>query len=607
MKFPRSIRAAILEIGIILSRRDQARLASIVLATTALAGIEVASLAIIASFMLLVTDPGQAGGNWLLSTIQANLDPASDIAYAGLVGGVLILSVVLRNIIAAGVTWYRLSVVEGLRETVASRLLASYLSQPFSFFYRINSATIAKNVTHEIDDFVSTYMNGIVLLASDVIVSGAIILFMIVQSPGAALIILASTGALAGTVIVFLKNRLGQMGHTHRKLNETRLKLVNESIGSIKEIRLLRRERYFHDLFSRTFRRLTDLQVRYQLMLESPRYILEVAIIIGLFSVFATLVWTSGSIAQAAPSAAVIVLACYRLTPIAHRIVNTFGSLRFNTAIRTAIAEVLIQQGRELEALDRPAVTPLPFKDRIAMKGVGFDYDNREGALQEIDLTIRAGESIGIVGRSGAGKTTLADVMLGLLEPTAGTVWIDGRKLDSSTHESWSASVAYVPQFVFLTDASLAHNIAFGLNEDEIDRPLVEEVAQFAQLDDLIAQLPDGLDTMIGERGNRLSGGQRQRIGIARAFYQDCALLVLDEATSALDTVTESAIHEAIQSRRGRITQVMIAHRLTTVKACDRIVVMDAGRIVATGDYETLERESPHFRALINSHAGSGK
>jgi ABC-type multidrug transport system fused ATPase/permease subunit len=285
------------------------------------------------------------------------------------------------------------------------------------------------------------------------------------------------------------------------------------------------------------------------------------------------------------------------------RIYNSLTRMKFGASVVDAIHEEF-QKDRSVR-LTADAAEPerLGLRDELCLDAVSYRYPNAtEQNLTDISLTIRAGERIGIVGSTGAGKTTLADIALGLLQPTGGHVRADGVEITGENLRAWQAGVAYVPQDIFLLDASIFENIAFGVPREQIDEDRVQEIARIAQLDGFVrSDLPQGYETTVGERGVRLSGGQRQRIGIARALYHNADLIVFDEATSALDNVTEREVMSAVDALPGDKTVLMIAHRLSTVKACDRIIVMDKGRIVGNGPWSELMAHNAAFRRIAEA------
>jgi ABC-type multidrug transport system fused ATPase/permease subunit len=336
---------------------------------------------------------------------------------------------------------------------------------------------------------------------------------------------------------------------------------------------------------------------------ESPRYLVEAIAFLGIVG---SMVYVIGSGAGVTETAGLLVLygvAGFRLVPAMYRIYNGVSNFSFARAVFDAITDDLAVG--ESAAFPPSDVAPLPLCSSVRLQGIRFRYQTSSSdVLPGLDLEIRANESIALVGSTGAGKTTLVDILLGLLQPSAGSICVDGVPIDDRSIDGWRASIGYVPQSIFLADASILRNIAFGRNDGEIDRDAAVTAAKTAHLHDFVTALPQGYDTETGERGVRLSGGQRQRIGIARALYRKPRILVLDEATSALDGITESIISEAIRDLHGQVTLIIIAHRLTTVRHCDTIYMMDKGRIVDHGTYDELIGRSATFRAMAGvNHA----
>ena len=307
--------------------------------------------------------------------------------------------------------------------------------------------------------------------------------------------------------------------------------------------------------------------------------------------------------AELVPTLGVMALAAQRLMPELSRLFSNFGLIRYGRAAVDAVYEGMNVGVAISSGLDAGETT-IPLRSQLDLEKIGYRYPNAELAgLEEITLRIQAGERIGIVGTSGAGKTTLADIFLGLLRPEAGEIRVDGTLITSDLLPAWRRAVGYVPQEIYLLDSSVAENIAFGVSPGKIDRTRVEQAAKLAQLDTFVRNdLPQGYDTPVGERGLRLSGGQRQRIGIARALYRDADLIVFDEATSALDNVTEQEVMAATDALPGDKTVVIIAHRLSTVSRCDKILVLDKGRIAGFDTWDQLIKENLVFQQLAQIH-----
>ena len=377
------------------------------------------------------------------------------------------------------------------------------------------------------------------------------------------------------------------------------LQELQQTLGGLKEVKVASREPFFLARFRTRLRDLADARRKRTVLSEALRLSVETTFVLVLLIVVALVTWRTGSGRDLVALLGLYAYAGFRLVPSANRITLHLGSIRSGLAF-----------ARDLRAdlANAPATTPRPQPatgDRTASReivfdGVSFEYQPGTRALEDVRLTVHAGEWIGIVGPTGAGKSTLIDVLLGLFEPTTGAVRVDGRDIREDL-AGWRRQVGYVPQSFYLLDDTVRQNVAFGIRREEVNDEWVRRALDAAQLTDVVAELPDGLDTIIGERGARLSGGQRQRIAIARALYHDPSVLVFDEATAALDSQTELDLTRAIEGLHGAKTAFVIAHRLATVRRCDRLVVLDRGRVVAEGSFDELMRRDERFRELVRA------
>jgi ATP-binding cassette, subfamily B, bacterial PglK len=338
-------------------------------------------------------------------------------------------------------------------------------------------------------------------------------------------------------------------------------------------------------------------------MQQVPALAMQGLIFGGMLLVLVYMVSREGGLGEAIPVLSLYALAGYRLMPTIKSIYAEFAQLRFSQAALDALCEDFrtlqtMPPKRSDEQAER-----IPLQRQLALRDVIYAYPGApEPSLKSLTLELEAFTTIGLVGSTGSGKTTTVDLILGLLRPLSGALVVDGREIDDASVRGWQRSLGYVPQQIFLTDDTVAANIAFGLPERQVDMAAVERAARIANLHDFVTQeLPEGYQTKVGERGVRLSGGQRQRIGIARALYHDPDVLIMDEATSALDNVTERAVMEAVHNLSRRKTIILIAHRLSTVRSCDRIFMLEKGKVIATGTYDELVAQDDRFRAMAES------
>jgi ATP-binding cassette, subfamily B, bacterial PglK len=489
------------------------------------------------------------------------------------------------------------------RHSVSQRLLARYLRQPYEFFLNRNTADLSKGILSEVDELArNVFKPGIELIAYGA-TALALAVFLFIMDPVVMLGISAVLGGSYGLIYLRVRGVLGGIGRARAEANRERFTAASEVLGGIKDIKVLGREDAYLSRFRGPSARYSRYQTTSTVLSEVPKYIVE-AVGFGCVLAFAVfLISTRGDLGDALPILGLYAFAGYRLLPAAQRIFSAMAKLRFGRRAIELIHADLVEVRTDPDQERSPRVlvdeSPVPIDHDIRLRGVSYSYpESGIPALAGIDVTIPRHSSLGIVGSTGAGKTTLVDLLLGLLQPTSGDVLVDGRSILDVGIRRWQTSIGYVPQYSYLTDASIAENVALGLNPANLDLERVEIAARAAQVHDFVTTLPDGYATVVGERGVRLSGGQRQRIGIARALYRDPALLVLDEATNALDIRTEARAMEAIAALRGRKTLVIIAHRISTVQECDQILVLENGKVAGLGRYQELKGFNEAFRRV---------
>jgi len=424
---------------------------------------------------------------------------------------------------------------------------------------------------------------------------------LIAVQPGLAFSVVVVLGSIYGMIYLGTRVWLNRIGEDRVLANRERFTAAAEAFAGAKEIRLLGREDDYLERYRQPSQRLARHQANAALLQELPQYAIEALAFGGILLLVLILMRDEDGIAHVLPLIGLYGLAGKQLIPAFQKIYGTISAIRFNMPSVESILNDLSAAARDERPSGRIPVAPpfVPERD-IAIVDLGYRYPGSERwALRGVNLTIPARGTVGFVGASGAGKTTLIDLLLGLLEPEEGALLIDGTPLNADSVRRWQAALGYVPQHIFLADQHVAANIALGVPEREIDFAAVEQAARLANLHKFVVrELPQGYRTLIGERGVRLSGGQRQRIGIARALYRNPAVLLFDEATSALDNPTEQAVMEAIHNLAGDKTILLVAHRLTTVKPCQRIHVLEQGQIVESGSWDELIASGARFRAL---------
>jgi ABC-type multidrug transport system fused ATPase/permease subunit len=492
-----------------------------------------------------------------------------------IVGGmlVLVLTFCFKGAFLAFVTWKQSQFVFGLQAYFSQRLFEGYLRQPYLFHLRHNSAKLIRNVTRESYELVNkTLMPGMLLVTEFLAMAGIALLLLFVE-PFGMILLFFFIGTASWIFQQVTQSRLVKWGGERQYYAGRRFQHVPQGLGGAKEIKLLGREEAFIKEFDSDTRAAAVVNQKQATLQQLPRLWLEMLAVIGLAALVFAIMAQGKDVGTLLPTIGVFAAAAFRLMPSANRIITSLQSLEFSTPVVKLFDEEL----NLLVPSPMCTSTPVPFLHELRLNGVTFRYPEAEkNILNRVGLSIKQGTSVGFVGSSGAGKSTLVNILLGLLTPTEGTVEVDG--LDIRTNlRGWQDQLGYVPQSLFLIDDSLRRNVAFGLESDRVDDGAVWNAIRAAQLETFVKELPQGLETRVGERGVRLSGGQMQRIGIARALYHHPQVLVLDEATSALDHETESGVMDAIKALHGKMTIIIVTHRLTTIEHCDSVYCLKNG------------------------------
>jgi ABC-type multidrug transport system fused ATPase/permease subunit len=491
-------------------------------------------------------------------------------------------------------------VSEGMGVRLGHELVDGYLSMPYEFHLRRNSAESVRNAY----DNVQSLTNGVFMPLATLIAEGLLTLVMLcvvlVLLPVGTLAAAAIIGSVMTAILMIVQPRLERSGRERQDSAKSALKFLQEGLTGLRDVQLLGCVSVFSTGFSTGRKSMARAQYKNQTLASIPRVALETTFLLLLL---AAIVWATyaGQTETILPAMAVFAYTGFRLQPSLQKLALALNSLRFSQAALDDLAADL----ETVRRYRRPSVLsghsnepPLPFERAIVFEGVTFRYEGSPSdVLSDISLEIRKGESIGIVGHTGGGKSTLVDLLCGLLTPTSGRITVDGVDVQEDV-AAWQRGIGMVHQASFLLDDTLQSNIAMGVPEDEVDQERLQEAVDHAQLRELVDAAPGGLSMRVGEHGARLSGGQRQRVALARALYRRPRLLILDEGTSALDNTTEAEVISAITTHSSDWTCVMIAHRLTTVQGCDRIIYMEAGRILGIGTYDSLRHDVPQFAAM---------
>jgi ABC-type multidrug transport system fused ATPase/permease subunit len=566
--------------------------------------VDMVGVASILPFLAVVSDPGLIQSNPYFARLYAWLgmtDTKNFLLFLGTgVLGMLIFSLVVKVTTLIAMT--RFSLMRSY--SISSRMLAGILGQPYDWFLTRHSSQLTRSVLGEVNTTVSgSLIPAMRIIAQSVSLFFLVVLLFLVNPAVAFSAVVICLGAY-GLIFLGFRRRLMLFGERRLLANKARFKITSETFGAMKDIKLLGLEDRYLLRFQDPAREIARISSKTQVISEMPRYLLETIAFGSILVLILVMLMTGdGTIASILPTLGVFAFASLRIFPAGQLLYYSLTGLRSSRATLDSVHREYMSVVGAIGKTRRAKPTPLHLRDRLEMRDVHYNYPVADKTtLDGLSLTIEANTTVGIVGGTGAGKTTTVDVLLGLLVPQSGEILIDGVPVTPENMRGWQSVLGYVPQQIFLVDDSVSANIAFGEPPEKWNRAAIEEAARIANLHDFImAELPQGYETRVGERGVRLSGGQRQRIGIARALYRNPDVLILDEATSALDNLTEQAVMEAVHNLRHAKTVIMIAHRLTTVRNCDVIFLLEKGRLVASGTYEELRSGNETFRRMTGT------
>jgi len=568
------------------------------------AGLEVIGIGMIPAFVSIVAAPEQVLEYEPIQGILSVLE-ITDSQDLLIWGSVALLGIfILKSLYIIFFNYIESNFIYNRRYLISHRLMSSYMQAPYTFHLKRNTAELLRNITQEVNIVVNIVFTNILKMAREGIMVISILTFLLVMEPFITLLVIALSIFGSGTFLYLTQKRVKKSGSEEQEHRRNMIKAVNQGLGGIKDARVLNRENEFIEKFRLEAYKSSRLMAYLRYIKQIPKPVVETTAVLGMMLIAALMLWQGRTMGAIIPILTLFAMATVRLMPAVQSLSSLYTNLRYNlVAIDPVYEDFRILENSRTKFLDdRKKKESLSLRDGINAKNVSYSYpESEEYALKNISFEIPKGQAIAFVGESGAGKTTIVDLILGLLDPKEGTISVDGKDIHSHL-SAWQQNIGYIPQSIYMADETLRNNIAFGIPEEEIDDEKVWQAAELAQLAATIKSLPNSLDTMIGEHGTRLSGGQRQRVGIARALYHDPGVLVMDEATSALDNVTEKEITRSIEALKGERTVIIIAHRLTTVENCDSLYLMKDGKIVDDGDYKELIRKNEEFRkmALVN-------
>lgn len=565
--------------------------------------VEMAGIASIMPFMALVADPGLIHRHAVLSSAYSVLGFSRDVAFLYFVGAIVLAVLVFNNLFSAFALWLSLRVTSLCGHTLSERLLARYLAQPYVFYLERNSADLINTLFAEINRLIV----GVLLPTIEIIAKGAVILAILILllfvDPVLALGVTIVMGGIYSFIFLAIRRLLTRIGKESVTAGADRIKIANEAFGGIKELKIIGHEENFIRRYSRPSRVLAERQAASQSLAKLPKYLLEIVAFGGILVITLLLLGKQQALSQVLPVIAVYAFAGYRLLPAVQQTYSNIAIIRYNLPALEVVFRDAGHYDVHLANAKKETEEMLALKKKITFDDVTYQYPGAaHPSVAGLSFSIAANTTVAFVGPTGSGKTTTVDILLGLLEPQSGSLQVDGFAVDGKNLRAWQHNLGYVPQQIYLSDDTIARNIAFGVEDDDLDMQAVENAARIARIHEfIVSELPIGYQTIVGERGIRLSGGQRQRIGIARALYRNPEVLILDEATSALDGITESAIMDTLGQLAHKKTIIMIAHRIATVRACDQIFILEKGVLTSQGEYSELMKSSSLFRSLAKS------
>lgn len=573
---------------------QKAKLGALVALTVVAGFLDVFSIGMLFPYVALIEKPDRITNMKYLGAVYRWLNMDSQQSFIIVMSIGLLLLFCARGFFALWLTNFQLKFVNDARTRFGRQLLRRYMEGPYELFLATNTTTLIANLTSSLSEMCGGAMASALALIAESIAFVGLIAVLIYLNPVFSLIALVFVGAIGVTFSIIVRKRIAFYGREHDKRWKAMLRTVNETLSAAKEIRVLDRISFFVEAYLRESHNFDWAQRRNAILSQLPRVTLE-AFAVGALVGFSVIAIATGRLeGQLFPILAVFAAATVRIVPSLSRIIQALNVINFyRPSIAIILSALKGQQSAPSVGYGSPSVLQPEHEIRVVVRSFSFS-GNPYFRLKDIDLRIKRGEKVAIVGPSGSGKSTLMDVLLGLFPEFDGEIIVDGVDRRGDV-KAWQRSVGYIPQNVYLLDDTITRNVAFGIEDRNIDRQAVLRAVSLAGLERVVKTQASGLDTVIGDRGIRISGGERQRIGIARALYHDPAVLILDEATSALDNQTERQVVDSILALSPAKTVIIIAHRLSSVTLCDRVYLMSGGCIADTGSFEQIAERHPDF------------
>jgi len=585
----------------LLSHNERRQVMYLLIMILFMALLDVLGVASIMPFIAVLTNPDIIQTNILINNIFKfsnifGVETNNQFLFA--LGVAVFFLLVFSLTFKALLSYFQLRFTSMCQYGLSKRMLEHYLNQPYSWFLNRHSADLGKTILSEVGLIISKGLKPLMNLITSGTVALALLMLLILNDHKLALIAGFTLCATYLVIYKFTRSYLVRIGQERLKANQARFTVVSEAFNAAKELKVGSLEKAFLDKFSKPAKTLAQHSVIAGAISQLPRYALEIIAFGGMMLLILYLMLQNVIFTSALPLIALYVFAGYRLIPSLQQMYAAITQLRFVSPSLNSIHNDFMNLSVKVIQNNKNI---LPLNKAITLKNLYYQYPNvSRTTVKNINLIIPACSTVGIVGSTGSGKTTIVDIILGLLQPQRGVLSVDDNDIDINNCVAWQRSIGYVPQDIFIADDTIAANIAFGIDKKDINHEHVQIASKIANIDDFVKKLPEQYQTTVGERGVRLSGGERQRIGIARALYRNPQVLILDEATSALDNLTEQLVMKEIQKIGNNKTIIMIAHRLSTVQKCDIIFYLEKGELKAQGTYEELIKSSEGFKKIEN-------
>ncbi|MEQ8195254.1 MAG: ABC transporter ATP-binding protein [Rhodospirillales bacterium] len=584
----------------ILTPRQKATLAILLFSLLGAAVLESLGIGLILPFLRLVTDPSALDKVPWLAAVYKLSGASSYNEFLFFATGGLVAVFLLKNSYLAYVSYFQIRFSQNIFQCVAQRLLKAFCNRPYTYHLTHNSSEIIRVITSDAHAISNTLLRPGLTLITECVVVIAITTTLIIIDPFMTSLAFGIIGVTMGIFYFCVRPGLRRLGIASQTGSGGMIHWINQCLGAIREIKISGRRRLFFDAFADKVRIYADSAIVSNILQMLPRLLLETLAVAGLAGAFVVSIWQGKSGAELLPILATFAVAAFRLMPSANRILISASQFHLGGAFLEAVVRGLEEELHNTSAsqADQQTTLPIKFEKAMELRNISFSYpESKINALHDISVTLKRGESLGIVGPSGGGKSTLLNIILGLLTPSEGEFRVDGHDVLADP-TAWQRCIGFVPQDIYLLDETIRANVAFGFSPQDMDETRLFNAVSAAHLNETVNNFPEGIDTVVGERGVRLSGGQRQRVAMARALYNEPAVIIMDEATASLDNESEQEIAQAIARLKGARTFIIVAHRLSTVQGCDRLVFLKDGKIAATGTYDELAGGNADFQRM---------